>query len=380
MSRFFRVILRGGRFDAEGGGLPASMMPHVAAIEDAIIAVARRLYLEANEDRERVPNGFEASMRIALRVFMPGSADNVFGFGPLEVAAKFHQELLEIRDEAFDAVVLGLDALRTDELIQLPRIAYEHISRLSQALEEGEVAQLGTQGALDTEQAAIATSIFIDRQLADRIWRAAQRGIEIDQHFVMIGRVRALSDERSTFLIREREDGARRLFLFRPEHRQLLADAQLRSRNVIVRVAGTQHQDQDGALADIRVAKQIDIVGGPDVEPRLAELRTMQDGWLDGREGRPPARAVLCAAETLIWRLCTRLAADRPRIFPTPEGGVDLEWPRVVVTIEMSNGELTFRGTCIDFDERADLDETLDEDDIIDWCERALAREPQGHE
>lgn len=57
---------------------------------------------------------------------------------------------------------------------------------------------------------------------------------------------------------------------------------------------------------------------------RFAELMAMQAGWFDG-DGVAVDRAVLGRAQLLLDQLVKR-DVPRPRVFPTLEGGVQLEW------------------------------------------------------
>lgn len=56
---------------------------------------------------------------------------------------------------------------------------------------------------------------------------------------------------------------------------------------------------------------------------RITDLAAEADGWLDG-DGKAPASAALDAARGFV----AALPADSPRpyIYPTPEGGVRVEW------------------------------------------------------
>jgi hypothetical protein len=56
---------------------------------------------------------------------------------------------------------------------------------------------------------------------------------------------------------------------------------------------------------------------------RINELSGLKPGWLDG-EGEPPRSLVLTAAGRLADAIPDM--GERPRIYPTPEGGISLEW------------------------------------------------------
>jgi hypothetical protein len=60
-------------------------------------------------------------------------------------------------------------------------------------------------------------------------------------------------------------------------------------------------------------------------ETRLLEICQLKDGWLDGEEGLP----LSAESSDSAWEICKRVEKDgypRPGIFPTPEGGIQLEW------------------------------------------------------
>lgn len=56
---------------------------------------------------------------------------------------------------------------------------------------------------------------------------------------------------------------------------------------------------------------------------RLGELAALRCGWLDGA-GHSVDPAAIETAKALLLRL---VGQDRPGVFPTPEGGIQLEWP-----------------------------------------------------
>lgn len=83
---------------------------------------------------------------------------------------------------------------------------------------------------------------------------------------------------------------------------------------------------------------------------RINELSGLKPGWLNG-EGQPPSSTVLTAAGRLADAIPR--AGDRPRIYPTVEGGAQLEW---------SDGNLLHTIT-ISPDLRLDL-MTVDRDEV----------------
>lgn len=65
---------------------------------------------------------------------------------------------------------------------------------------------------------------------------------------------------------------------------------------------------------------------------RLDELTGLPDGWADD-DGTAPSEAALLVARLLLDHVSCLPDVDRPGIFPTPDGGVSLEWRGVWATI-----------------------------------------------
>jgi hypothetical protein len=80
---------------------------------------------------------------------------------------------------------------------------------------------------------------------------------------------------------------------------------------------------------------QIDLADFAALRQRLAELEDLSPGWLAGEGERPQRRSLERAR--IVLRQMLRLGVPRPRVYPTPEGGVQAEW-----TIGTREVSLTF--------------------------------------
>lgn len=74
-----------------------------------------------------------------------------------------------------------------------------------------------------------------------------------------------------------------------------------------------------GRLTSVDVFDDLKALGR-----RLDELGALDTGWLDG-EGVAPGDVVLARARRVLTELLD-LDVPRPRVYPTPEGGVQAEW------------------------------------------------------
>lgn len=148
-------------------------------------------------------------------------------------------------------------------------------------------------------------------------------------------------------LVEQARVNSRVQFLESPDLSDAVVDtvfANQHSHNAIADYIASGHADSHRLIAEIGAMIHAAVastpigasspVATPD-EARLAELEALEAGWLDG-EGAPIERESLQAARGLLAAL-TEFHVSRPRIYPTPTGGVQLEWhgpgPRVEVLL-----------------------------------------------
>ena len=93
-------------------------------------------------------------------------------------------------------------------------------------------------------------------------------------------------------------------------------------------VSGVGVFDSSGQLLRFESIHDVEVVGDQEdlnrLDERLGELAALQEGWLDGSGARPDISALSRARRTLAELLS--LDVPQPRIFATPEGGIQAEW------------------------------------------------------
>ncbi len=114
-----------------------------------------------------------------------------------------------------------------------------------------------------------------------------------------------------------------------------------------------------------------------DVSRQLAELRNLKDGWADGIQAAdqwgegfgkaPTARGLDWLGETFEERYSDNL--PRPYLYPTPEGGVSLEWSigRNEASLEIDLIKHSAEWHCLNLSSGRSTEEAFDLDDDEDW-------------
>ena len=145
-------------------------------------------------------------------------------------------------------------------------------------------------------------------------------------------------------LVEQAHVNSRVQFLESPDLSDAVVDAVFanqHSHNAIADYIASGNTDSHRLIAEIGAMLYAAVTSVPATastapgEARLAELEALPAGWLDG-EGAAIDRESLQAARALLATL-TEFHVSLPRIYPTPTGGVQLEWhgpdPRVEVTL-----------------------------------------------
>lgn len=142
-------------------------------------------------------------------------------------------------------------------------------------------------------------------------------------------------------------------------------DSSSNDARVLVKGTGVYRLDKLERIMPVESVTPLDPL---DVPARLDEFRAMRDGWLDG-DGKAPAQT------GLDW-LAASFERDYPNdlplpyIYPTPEGGVQMEWTlgTIDISLEIDLAERAGDWNWVDLsDSGKEGEKTLNMDDLNSW-------------
>lgn len=318
--RFGYLKLAGGRFDG-AEGLPVGSAAELERYAALVSAVARELYLKANQKRKRVPRGFDAGFDLRLTKVTKGSQIPVL----VRPARGDQSPLFDTEDWHDDArrlinSVLAEVPTNDRGLDQFPDSAVKYLVQFGRGLRPDERIELSD--SKDSPNRAV-----LDIGVRKRIQKLAKvEGLEVETS--VVGRVNGLHSTPPSFELVVTEDGQKRRIsgtysdsaAWELLHRYMGADdtAQL------VSVTAIAVQDRAGVISSIKDVLGIDLALPPEWSERLDHLGRLEPGWLhDGSE--PPSSDTLQHTERiLLAMLDAEIAA--PAIYPSGDGGIQLEW------------------------------------------------------
>lgn len=308
--------LHGGRYDK--GGLPVEVLSEFARYERLITDVARGLYMKGHRSRQRVPRGFSSAFSLRLSAINQGSVIPVLEVATPSGASLFEDELFTIFDEARFLIEETLRAVCAGKEIpaSFPRQALSEFSSFGRSLREDEFLEFepGTPHAVTYSQA---------------IRRSLQAAAQLDRfelETLVNGQVIGILADRQTFEFRLATNNKTVQGHFAsedmvPDLTRFLGKSKMAPTVALNAVALLSASDEIIEIADVLA---VEPVLPAEWSERLAELSRLEAGWLDG-SGVEVVGTVLRQAELILLQLLDD-GIERPRIFPSENGGVQFEW------------------------------------------------------
>ncbi|MGW0368559.1 hypothetical protein ACWDZW_06465 [Streptomyces coeruleorubidus] len=320
--------LQGGRYEQQG--LPVEVLAEFARYERLVVDVARGLYKQRHASRQRVPRGFASSFSLRLSDIRRGSVIPVLERTVVDDDALFDDRDAGIFDEARMVIQ---DALRSiQEGSGIPRTfpphALREFSRFGRSLRDDEIIEFDSG-----TPSAVIYSQTVRRQIQEQ---ARLERFEIET--LVSGQVVGVSADKGIFEFRlTRGD---KVVPGRFSSDDIVADLkQYLDRSTMaptVAINAVAIQSMNEEIIEIQDVLSIEPVLPLEWSERLAELHDLEAGWLDG-VGQQVSRKVLREVESLLLEFLDE-QVQRPYIYPTEDGGVQLEWP-------YSAGEVTLTVT-----------------------------------
>ena len=354
---FLQLRLVGESF--EGHTIALSVLKHLAVLEDAIHAIATRQYLADHPEKPRPPKRFFDGIAIELAGFEKGSGSVSLDFACIDKSGGEQPSPgFEYCEQARDAMAARMQ-LAADDLPQTEPATEqeaEFYASLSTLLAEG--------GQMEVATSRYASDIILLTQ-------------DACQRIMLAPAVEKVSFRGSVLRVDRRENTLTICLL---NGHKVTVDIPAGYHDLVTKLlngyddepiamfSGTGNLGRDGKLLRLAAIDSIEELDLLDVGVRLEELRNLEPGWGERGDEELPSQ------ESLDWleqKLGDHYADEcpLPLIFPTPDGGIMLEWilGRVSASIEIEHDEYEGDWSYINHDTKDTGDRVLNLDDQKDW-------------
>jgi len=312
---FMRPRFTGARFESHT--IPLELLGELSVFEEMLVEVAKWAYLRDHPDRKRSPRGFTEGISIRLSSVEDGSAIPVLvlAIASLELFPTDAQEYFE---KARDSIVKAVHAASTDGNVTqfLPEKALGFFDRIGRGLRDGE--------ALEFQLPNETVVARLTKETRRKLLFASSDLQELSEEITIRGYISEVDQADMTFEV-QLLDGGKRKAPLGSQHLDTILEAFAGYKSgTRIELQGIGRFNRKGKLLGLDSVEHISLLDPLDLSARLEEMSSLKHGWLEG-EGLAPSR------DGLLWlsRTYESYISDDcpfPYAYPTPEGGVRLEW------------------------------------------------------
>lgn len=350
-----RVILLEPHFEGDrfrDHSLPFTLLRDLEALQGIILEIAKNDYKNSNPTRQRIPRGF--SDQLELHLSTRG------GSFVAEVALITDDSLLEGCDprmqraraacDRFLEALAHVQEQRPGPPPSLPDSAWPYVEKFGRGLHPDESIHMAAPGS---------GKVQLTREIRRQLLLSRSGSKPLTEEVEVVAKVVDVRP-RDQLMPIELKDG--RVIPCMINDQQVAELGPMRVDDFGVRwvlIRGIGLLDGSQQLVRVEGADSIELLDPLDPIVQLEQLRRLAAGWLDG-QGVPPSVHLL--DQIGAW-LETHLRGEQPvpRLYPTPEGGVEAEWllGRLDLSIEFDPEHNTVQWHAMDLDRNTVEEDTL---------------------
>jgi hypothetical protein len=347
----------GERFRAHT--LPLSLLRDLEALQGIILEIAKDEFRQANPNRRRIPRGFSEGLTLHLigsdegsyvaQIGMVSDTDVLPGFDPRTQAAR------SARDRFVDAIAHAQDSTHGSST-PLPAGVWPYVEKFGRGLHDGEAIDLVRREG---------STVQFTKELRRRLLLTRPGVQMLTDEVELVVKLGDVRPKEQSITI-ELADGRSVAAIVTEQQLEELSDVRVGEFGASwLRASGVGSFDRSQQLQRIDEVTAIELLDPLDPRVQLEKLKDLQDGWLDGQG---VALSLDLLARVGSW-FDEHLSGDAPlpRLYPTPEGGVEAEWliGRLDVSIEFDGAAGLVEWHAMDLDTGEVEEKTFEFDDTV---------------
>lgn len=347
-SEFLQLRLRGGRFTDKG--VECSFAQDLLAIGKLITRVAKDQHLERYANKKVLPNSKLDDFEVKLVGMEEGST-----ILQLECCQKNgRQHLLGISEtiplEIEIARDLMYDTISSNKIKEGTEISKEvvkminFLKNISKNLDNNEFIEFNI--------ATIESPAILSRYSHDKLPNIKESIIQENEYINLRGSIYEVNQESMTFELRSVKNQQVIGSFAEQNYETVLKAFSEYRRGSRVLIEGVGKKSRRGLKAKFESIDQITLLADLDVPLQLSNLHNLENGWYDG-DGKAPDHDAL---EWFGEKFDIHYPRDvsLPYIYPTLEGGVQLEWSHQNNEIIFEVDLITRTGKWLWFNKKSD--------------------------
>jgi hypothetical protein len=315
-----REILLEPRFEGDrfrDHSLPFSLLRDLEALQGIILEIAKSDYKENNPTRQRIPRGFSDQLELHLSTRTGSFVAEVTLITDGSLLDGFDPRLQRARAacDRFLSTLSHIQEQRHGPLPSLPDTAWPYVEKFGRGLQSDESICMAS---------ARIGEVRLTREIRRQLLRSRPGSKPLSEDVKVLAKVVDVRPRDRVMPI-ELNDGRVIPCTINAAQVADLGDVRVGdfgARWALIRGIGLFDRSQQ--LLRVEEADALELLDNTDPIVQIEQLRQLPAGWLDGK-GVPPSGPLL--DQISAW-LENHLRSEEPtpRLYPTPEGGVEAEW------------------------------------------------------
>jgi len=301
------------RFDGERFAehtLPIEIARDLAAYETLVVELAKHLYLQEHQDKQRVPKGFAADFHLHLENIEPGSTKPMLALvvtGLLALVSSTSTYFERARDLVSECIAAEGSSLPS----AFPKELLFHFNQMGRSLRFGESMHL--------PRAEMSDAVLTPERRKKLVLAC---DLVYEREVELMGAIEEADWGKSSFRLRLMDGNQTTVPMPDSFHHQARQYGG-RNRHLVV-VRGVATFDSWDRLQKVIGVESLEIQHNAELAIRFDKLAELKDGWYEGAGLAPPSEALTIIAEKFIAHYPE--SAPLPSIVPTQEGNLLAEW------------------------------------------------------
>ncbi len=315
ITSFLSPRLVGKRFDDHV--IPLELLKDFSVLEEMIVEVAKWYYLDKNPNRQRSPRGFTNGISLVLSEINPGSAVPELSI-TYETDQLFPPDNIQYFVEAKNCIIGAINAAESGDKITsfLPDNLLPFFDKIGRSLQQNE--------SIEFDPNAPVKKAALTKDTRKKLILASTKTKELTDEIDVRGYIPEADQKDLTFEIQIINGPLVRAPIENQHMDTVIKAFNGYKEGMLVNLKGIGRYNRLEKLNCIDSVEHLSILDANDVIARLEELKALKNGWLDGKGIKPSIEGLDWLADRFEKNYLEDLML--PYVYPTAEGGVQLEW------------------------------------------------------
>jgi hypothetical protein len=363
---FLKPKFEGHRFDDHT--LPVSMLEDFSAFEELVFELAKKIYLEKNPSRKRVPKGFTDNVYLKLSSIEEGSTiPNILIAALTSITTPTipvqNTDYFNYFEQARDKVFELVENVNSGKSIEFDAKYLNYFNRIGKNLEEGETIDFLNEPSSER-------NIKFNKNTRRKILLSRNENLEYSEKIKENILIPSIDKKNQIFKI-EINGNIIECPINKDFLDTILTAFQEYENKTLVSLKATGVFNENNKLIHVEDIEAMDILDPFDISVRLTELSNLEDKWYDGIDGKALDKERLELFKSYFENYFNNGLA-LPAIFPTINGNIVLEWKKNESEIALEVNLSDFKSNFFYFDmqnDDNDLELILKLDSEENWPE-----------